>query len=273
MFCRPLVGLGSVQITVTKLLNNVYKYDIFVGGGKQCDNCRRICTKYIYEEVKQMSKDKDGVRLNGEGVKDGKHRLPRILWLLVAVLAILVVGLSVKMMSGKGISFHLGNFNFSNKKEEKVTTITQSDIEEVFEISELQTAEYVYNAIVAVYSDDGKKVKYYASYEGTVTAGINFNDIAIDIDEENKEITLTVPEVSILDISVKNLEFIFTNKKYNDKDTYNEALLECNADLNERVESDEKFLNMAKENTNQVVGAMVSPWVSVIDAEFKVTVR
>jgi hypothetical protein len=177
------------------------------------------------------------------------------------------------MMSGRNILSYLDKLNFSNKKEEKVTTITQSDIEEVFEISELQTAEYVYNAIVAVYSDDGKKVKYYASYEGTVTAGINFNDIAIDIDEENKEITLTVPEVSILDPRVDKLRFLFTNDKYDEKDTYDEALPLCKADLNERIENDEDFLSMAKENTSQVVEAMVSPWVSMMDAEYKVTVR
>jgi hypothetical protein len=220
-----------------------------------------------------MSKDKDGVRLNGKGVREGKHRLPRLLWLLVAVLVVLLVGLSARMMSGRNILSYLDKLNFSNKKEEKVTTITQSDIEEVFEISELQTAEYVYNAIVAVYSDDGKKVKYYASYEGTVTAGINFNDIAIDIDEENKEITLTVPEVSILDPRVDKLRFLFTNDKYDEKDTYDEALPLCKADLNERIENDEDFLSMAKENTSQVVEAMVSPWVSMMDAEYKVTVR
>jgi hypothetical protein len=220
-----------------------------------------------------MNEDMDEVRLNGEDVRKDKHRLPKILWLLVAVLAVLVIGLSVKMIRGGSISFHLGNFNFSNKKEVTITTITESTIEEVFEISELQTAEYVYNAIVTVYTDDEKKVRYYVSYEGSVTAGIDFSDIKIDIDYENKEVILTVPEVSILGTIVNNLDFIFTKDKYNEKDTYNEAYTMCKADLDERIGNDEKFMSMAKENTSQVVEAMVSPWISLIDAEYKVTVR
>jgi hypothetical protein len=221
----------------------------------------------------QMNEDMDEVRLNGEDVRKDKHRLPRLLWLLVAVLVVLLVGLSARMMSGRNILSYLDKLNFSNEKEVTITTITESTIEEVFEISELQTAEYVYNAIVTADSDDGKKVKYYVSYEGTVTAGIDFNNIKIDIDNEKKEITLTVPEVSILGTRVNNLDFIFTNKKYNEQDTYNEAYTLCKADLDERIESDEKFMSMAKENTSQVVEAMVSPWVSLIDAEYKVTVR
>lgn len=87
-------------------------------------------------------------------------------------------------------------------EEGTVTTISKASLEKVFEISELSTVDYSYNAVARAYEEDGATPKYYVAYEGTVTAGIDFSKIVIDIDEDTKIITITLPESEIQNTTV-----------------------------------------------------------------------
>jgi hypothetical protein len=158
-------------------------------------------------------------------------------------------------------------------KEGEVTTITESNIEDVLEISELQTADYIYNAVAKVYDDDN--IIYYIAYEGTVTAGIDFDDIEIELNNETKEITLSVPQSTIQDciVDIGSLEYIFVDEKYNNENELKNAYAYCEEDLKTRVENERELLENATENARQVVEALVSPWVNQIDADYKITVQ
>ncbi|MDO5339725.1 MAG: DUF4230 domain-containing protein [Eubacteriales bacterium] len=159
--------------------------------------------------------------------------------------------------------------------EGKVTTITESTIKDVFEINELQTVDYIYNAVAHVYDSDGKTLKYYVAYNGKITAGINFNDIKIDISDNPKEIIITVPDVTIQDtvVDAGTLEYIYTKNKYKNENNFQEAYSECQSELDEKASTEPKLLNMAKENAKQVIEALVEPWVEQIDSEYTVTIR
>ena len=98
----------------------------------------------------------------------------------------------------------------------KVTTITESSLEQVLEISDLSTLDYTYNSITDVKDEDGEMVKYHVAYEGAVTAGIDFEQLDISVYEDAKKIVITVPEASIqnIDVDMGTMEFIFEKDKY-----------------------------------------------------------
>ena len=106
---------------------------------------------------------------------------------------------------------------FFDSKEGEVTTISQSSIEKILDISELSTLEYTYNAVAAGYNEDGKTLLYHVAYEGTVSAGIDFDKLKVKVNPDKKEIRITVPEARILGCSVNegSLKYIFEKDKYN----------------------------------------------------------
>ena len=79
---------------------------------------------------------------------------------------------------------------FFDSKEGEVTTISQSSIEKILDISELSTLEYTYNAVAAGYNEDGKTLLYHVAYEGTVSAGIDFDKLKVKVNPDKKEIGL-----------------------------------------------------------------------------------
>jgi hypothetical protein len=218
--------------------------------------------------------------------KDDNQRKPmhlkRIIPLLLVVLLIIVLCCILKQLIGKKHSVETISSEVEQFVDEKiigtegeVTTITESEILGVFQISELQTSDYIYNGIKAVYDDSGRNIKYYVAYEGKITAGIDFNDIKIEINNDTKEINITVPNAKIqnYDVDAGNLEYIFTDDKYNDDNILQEAYDKCLMDLKSKANSEDKIIEQAKANAINVVEALVSPWVEQVDSEYKVTVQ
>ena len=165
--------------------------------------------------------------------------------------------------------------NIINDEPGEVTTVSEAQIREVFEISELQTADYIYNAITDVYDEDGETLMCHVAYEGTVTAGIDFSSIEISVDEEKKTINISMPDVTIQDVIVDagTLEYIFEDDKYNNEKTFKKAYAKCQEDLDKRAESETKLLELAKDNAKQVVEAMIEPWVKQINDEYNVEIN
>lgn len=221
------------------------------------------------------------IRINGE---EYERKTPiKLIVLLVVIIFIFAAGYYI-------VNNHVFGINIGGKiiddidqlvdekvigNEGEVNTITESTIKEVFEISELQTADYIYNAVTEVYDDDGDTLKYNVAYEGKVTAGIDFSCIKIDINEEEKEIVIEIPRVIIQEtvVNAGTLEYIFTKEKYNDENVFKEAYDVCQKDLDSRASSEKKLMDMACDNAKQVIEALVVPWVNQIDSEYKITVK
>ena len=100
--------------------------------------------------------------------------------------------------SGKGVVETL----IDQGTKEAEVTFTEAQLAEVFKISELSTATYTYNSIASAYDEEAQTVRYHVSYEGTVKVGVDFSDIKMEIDNENKLIKLTLPEAEVLDMSI-----------------------------------------------------------------------
>ena len=88
-------------------------------------------------------------------------------------------------------------------KSNSAKIVTSSQLEKAVNISDLSTAEFVYNGIAEKYKDDNpEKEKYNIKYDASVKVGINMNDIDFNIDNSNKTITPILPEIKINSISV-----------------------------------------------------------------------
>lgn len=157
----------------------------------------------------------------------------------------------------------------------KLTTISESSLQKIIEINELSTVDYTYNATVTKTNDDSSEIMYHVAYEGTVTAGIDFQEIAFDLNEEEKIITITIPEVEIHNISVNmgTMDYIFTKDKYETETISQEAYKLCKADLKKRIEDEELLKKTAKENAISSVEALFKPWIETVDKQYKVIIK
>lgn len=192
-------------------------------------------------------------------------RIITIVLVLVLVLAIAVAIYRIATIDWKKrLADQMESVNdFFIGTEGKVTTLTEINLQDIFEISELSTASYTYNAIASIYAEDEASVKYHVAYNGTVVAGIDFSDIKIATDDVEKRVTIDLPECKIIETSVDygTMEYIFIDKKAENETVSQEAYHACQKDLEKRAAADSHLLIMAKQNTESVVEALMSPWV------------
>lgn len=156
------------------------------------------------------------------------------------------------------------------KKEEPVKeVITVSTLEKIVEVSDLSTFKVVYNG-VAVAED-----KYYVSYQATVDAGIDFEKIEITVDNEAKLVTIKLPQAEILDtyVDIASMDYIFVDKKANSETVSEEAYKLCKYDVKHESENQEAILDLAQQNAENVVIALVKPFVDQVDAEYQIVVE
>lgn len=161
-----------------------------------------------------------------------------------------------------------------DEEKKEVATITQTSLDKIIEINQLSTVDYTYNAVVKVYDEKSKDLKYYVAYEGIVTAGIDFEKIDIAVNEEQKKVIIKIPDVEIHDVNVNmgTMEYIFAKDKYETETVSQEAYKASTADLQERVKQEKDLHEMAKENAIASVRALFVPWIEQIDKEYTVEV-
>lgn len=156
------------------------------------------------------------------------------------------------------------------KKEEPVKeVITVSTLEKIVEVSDLSTFRVVYNGVAC--ADD----KYYVSYNATVDAGINFEDIEISVDNEAKKVTVDLPEAEILDVyvDIASLDYIFIDKKANTETVSEEAYKLCKYDVKVESENQEAIIDLAQQNAENIVRALVQPFVDQVDPEYEIVIE
>lgn len=214
--------------------------------------------------------------------KNNKESAEKIRWYkkgCIIILCIVIAVILFKVLNGsRGESTEQFNDTIANiieGKEGKVSTISEASLEAVFEINELSTADYTYNAIAKAYKEDGETIKYYVAYEGKIKAGIDFSKINIDVNEGEKTITITIPDIEFTEKTVNpgTLEYIFKDKKSETETVHQEAFKICEKDLAERIDKEDELMVLAEKNAVAVVEALVTPWVEQIDDEYKVEIQ
>ena len=164
----------------------------------------------------------------------------------------------------------------SLNKTGDLTTVAHASLQRIVEISELSTVNYTYNATTSKPAADGSGEKeYYVAYEGTVTAGIDFTKISIDVDEKDKKIIILIPEIEIQDIHIDmgTMEYIFVKNKYETETVTQEAYKLCKEDLKRRVEQERLLYDSAKEIAIASVEALFKPWIETVDQEYEIVIQ
>ena len=106
----------------------------------------------------------------------------------------------------------------------------------------------------------------------TRTAGIDFNEVNIDVNYKEKKIYITLPNVEIHEINVDmgTLDYIY-EKNTSEKDSISqEAYKLCKNDLRERAKNETELLVNANENAKSAIEALIKPWIESVDKEFQI---
>lgn len=184
---------------------------------------------------------------------------------IILIAIILVIALSV-----------YGIVKLSKPQPSQPEIVTVSTLEKIINVSELSTFTAVYNGIAQVNNaEDSEEIDYYVSYEARVNAGVDFEKIVIKVDDESKQLEISIPEVYITDINVDiaSLDFIFYNNKANTSTVTQEAFKACETDVKNESEQQSAILDLAKQNAVNILTALVKPIIEQMDAEYKLVVR
>ena len=193
--------------------------------------------------------------------KKGKSTKSKVLIFVV----ILFVGFAVIF----GISTGL-------KQQSEPEIITSANLKKIVEVSELSTYECVYNGIAIIYNEKKPdKIDYYVSYNAKVKAGIDFESIVININEETKVITVEMPQVTIhsTDVDFDSMDFIFINKKAETSGVTEQAYKQCEADVKTETTVTDAIYELAKKNAENIIKALLTPFINQLDAEYTVEIK
>ena len=181
---------------------------------------------------------------------------------LFIIIAIIVTALIIKI-------------KIFNKKSEP-TIISKATLEKVINVSDLSTFEAIYNGVAAVENEEKpENIDYYVSYEAKVKAGIDFALVEVEVNEAEKIITVTLPEVKItdVDVDIASLDYIFMNNKANTETVSAQAYKKCIKDVTKESNSTDEIYESARQNARNIVEALISPFVEQLDSEYKLEIK
>lgn len=174
-----------------------------------------------------------------------KSRLPILL-----IIVLLLVAAGAFAVLNPAVSSRL-------KSEDYIST---SQLKKAVAIEGLSSAEFVYNGIAEKQKTDSDEIEYRVSYDATVKAGISMSDVNFDVDDKDKVITITLPEIvpSSVSVSMDGLDYIPENPKVEIK----EILELCETDVKKEAEQSVTFYSTAKDNLKSAIEALTMPIVS-----------
>lgn len=167
-------------------------------------------------------------------------------------------------------------FGISRSRGGEVIVTSESSLQKIEEIAELSTLEYIYNSKVTVYEEDQTTAKYHVAYDGLVNVGIDFQNVKILVDQENKLLEIIVPQPRILDVTVDSgtLDYIYEKRAYSQDPTLaQEAYEAAVSDLETKAKANKELTEMAKQNAKNTLRSLYEPWAKEADSEFEVRVR
>lgn len=197
-----------------------------------------------------------------KGLKE--FRTKYLMMIAIAVVILFAAMLSVKVA-------------FSNlSQEDAPEIITKSTLEKIVDISDLSTFEAVYNGVAKVMNEKKPdKVDYYVSYEAKVKAGFDIERVELDVDNDKKVISVTIPEIKITetDVDIASLDYIFMNDKANESTVSEQAYKKCIEDVENESSSENAIYRLAGENAKDVITALINPFIEQLDDDYELTVK
>ena len=162
------------------------------------------------------------------------------------------------------------------KRDSIPEIISKSTLEKVINVSDLSTFEAIYNGVASVANEEKpENIDYYVSYEAKVKAGIDFEQVNLEVNEDEKRITVTLPEVKITDVNVDiaSLDYIFMNKRANTETVSAQAYKKCIEDVTNESNSTTAIYELAKQNARNIVEALIKPFVEQLDSKYELKIN
>ncbi len=125
------------------------------------------------------------------------------------------------------------------------------------DVAELSTSELIYNGIVDVYDSDAKKILYTMSYNSTLKVGIQMTEIKFEFDDKQKTVKPILPPITLQPpvVDPASIDFIPQNPNVD----FKVAIAACKEDALQEAEKSEKLIQIAEENLETVVEALIRP--------------
>lgn len=161
-------------------------------------------------------------------------------------------------------------------KRSEPEIISKSTLEKIINVSDLSTFEAVYNGITKVTNEENsEKIDYYVSYDAKVKAGVDFEKVEITVDSAKKVITVKIPEIEITEVNVDitSLDYIFMDDHANTETVSEEAYKKCIEDVTNESHSENAIYELAEQNANNIVEALISPFVEQLDNEYQLQIE
>ena len=217
------------------------------------------------EQAQTAAPQSQQIQRNEVGAK--RHPLkrlpvkPQVLVAAVVILAVIAVAVVLRT---------------TGREKPQPQVLNTSTLEKIINVSELSTFTAVYNGIAEVANEKKPdQIDYYISYEATVNAGIDFQTVGVSMDEEQKIITLKVPEAHITNLAVdmSSLDFIFLNKKADKSGVTEAAYKACEEDVRRESEQQTAICELAKQNAKNVLKALAQPIVNQLGADYQLVIE
>ena len=187
---------------------------------------------------------------------------------------ILSIVLIVLVISGTGIFF------FTNKKE-KIEVKVKSTLDKIVEKSDLETVNITYNVIAKKCkkeeecdksSNNINDFQYVVSCKGTITAGIDFKDVEIEVNKKEKKVIVNVPDATIKgEPNIGSIKFLNGNEV--DAQELPNARKLCQETTMEKSEQDNKLIPAAKEQARVVLEEFYREWIKAYDSSYQIEVK
>lgn len=142
-------------------------------------------------------------------------------------------------------------------KFQKKNIITSSQLQETIDISELSTAEFVYNGIADKYNEETQEVEYQIAYDARVKVGIDMRQVMFKIDDDNKTVKPVLPDISVNIASVdpETLSYIPKNPDME----LDEIVALCKEDAINEANNTPQLYETAEENLQKTIEALLLP--------------
>lgn len=161
-------------------------------------------------------------------------------------------------------------------KKEEPEIISLTALEKMVDVSDMSTFEAIYNGIAEVENEaDPTQIDYYVSYEAKVKAGLDFENLNMQVDHDRKVITVKIPEIKITDVNVDigSLDYIFENKKANTETVSEQAYKECIEDVTKECAEEKAIYELAKQNAKNTMEAIIQPFMEQLDEEYQLQIE
>lgn len=144
------------------------------------------------------------------------------------------------------------------KDSDTTKTITSAELVKAINISQLSTAEFVYNGIAEKYAEDNpQNIICHISYNANVKVGINMEEVEFQIDESKKTILPILPNIEIQVATLDEEEISYIPK--NPDIPLKEVIAICKEDVMNEAKNSEKLYYLAEDNLKSVITALLSP--------------